>query len=149
MNRCFASAMLLACAAFIGTGYAQNQNPGSPSTGPGAAGAPSQSQGPQTPGAAHAPDAQTPGAAGSQQPQAEAGSTASVTGCLTKGSDAGSYVITDQKTGDKYPFSGPAQLDKFVNQTVKLSGAMTGQGADKMFKPDRIAPVATTCEKAQ
>ncbi|SRR5579883_2540842 len=124
MNRFFASALLCACATFTGVGFAQNQTPDQQQSAPQAA----------------------PQAAPSQQ---SAGSAVSITGCLTKGAADGAYVITDQKTGEKYPFSGPPQLDKFVNQTVTLSGGMTAQGSDKQFRPDRIAPVSTTCEKAQ
>jgi hypothetical protein len=121
MNRFFASALLFACATFTSVGFAQNQSPDQSQASPHAA-APSQ--------------------------QGE-GSAVSITGCLTKGSADGSYVITDQKTSQKYPFSGPPQLDKFVNQTVTLTGGMTSQGSDKQFRPDRIAPVSSTCEKAQ
>lgn len=55
------------------------------------------------------------------------------------------YVITDQKSGDKLPFNGPPQLDKFVNQTVTLTGTVAGQGSDKTFKPEAINPVSPTC----
>ena len=120
MNRFFASALLFACATFTGVGFAQSQSPDQPQA--------------------------APHAAPSQQSD---GSAVSITGCLTKGAADGAYVIADQKTGEKYPFSGPPQLDKFVNQTVTLSGGMTSQGEAKQFRPDRIAPVATTCEKAQ
>lgn len=92
-----------------------------------------------------APPQAAPNSAQSQQ----SGSAVSITGCLTKGAADGAYVITDQKTGEKYPFSGPPQLDKFVNQTVTLSGGLTTQGSDKVFRPDRIAPVSSSCEKAQ
>jgi hypothetical protein len=132
MNRCLNLAIVVACAALTSAAYAQNQNPGQPPTAPPSARSQQSPNGPQTSPAA--PDEQ---------------SSVSITGCLTKGTAAGTYAITDQKSGEKYPFSGPAQLDKFVNQTVTLSGAMTTQGADKAFRPQRISPVATTCEKAQ
>ena len=45
-------------------------------------------------------------------------SKVTVTGCLTKGEGANDYSITDQKTGQKVPFTGPSQIDKYVNQTV-------------------------------
>jgi uncharacterized protein YdeI (BOF family) len=134
MNRSLNLAIVVACAALTSAAYAQNQNPGEPPTAP-----PAQSQ--QSPQTRQAPQT-SPATPGEQ-------SSVSITGCLTKGTAAGNYVITDQKSGEKYPFSGPAQLDKFVNQTVTLSGAMTTQGADKAFQPQRIAPVSTTCEKAQ
>lgn len=72
-----------------------------------------------------------------------------VTGCLTKGTAATEYVIVDQKSGAKIPFAGPVQLDKYLNQTVKLTGTVTGQGQDKAFKPESINQVAATCEKGQ
>jgi hypothetical protein len=72
-----------------------------------------------------------------------------ITGCLMKGTSDGSYVITDQTSGEKLPFNGPAQLDRFVNQTVKLTGTMTGAGADKVFNPESIAQVSPSCSKAQ
>lgn len=73
----------------------------------------------------------------------------SVTGCLLKGAEATQYTITDQKTGEKVPFSGPAQLDKYLNQTVKLTGTVVAQGQEKVFKPESINQVAATCEKGQ
>jgi len=73
-------------------------------------------------------------------------SKVTVTGCLTKGTSANEYVITDQKSGEKVPFAGPAQLEKYVNQTVKLTGTMAAQG---QFKPESINQVAATCEKGQ
>jgi hypothetical protein len=135
MKRFLNLAIVVACAALTSAAYAQNHNPGEPPT------APPSAQSQESPQTAPAPQS-SPATPGEQ-------SSVSITGCLTKGNAAGSYVITDQKSGEKYPFSGPAQLDKFVNQTVTLSGAMTTQGADKAFRPERIAPVATTCEKAQ
>ena len=72
-----------------------------------------------------------------------------VTGCLTKGAGATDYLITDQKSGEKVPFTGPAQLDKYVNQTVKLTGTVGAQGGDKAFKPESINQISPTCEKGQ
>ena len=73
----------------------------------------------------------------------------SVTGCLIKGTEASQYMIADQKTGEKVPFAGPPQLDKYLNQTVKLTGTMVAQGQDKVFKPESINQVAATCDKGQ
>src|SRR5262245_48018853 len=67
-----------------------------------------------------------------------------VTGCLTKSTAANEYVITDLKTGEKTPFSGPAQLDKYLNQTVKLTGSIASQGGERVFKPESINQVAAT-----
>jgi hypothetical protein len=76
-------------------------------------------------------------------------SKVSITGCLTKGTVASEYLITDQKSGEKVPFTTPAPIDKYVNQTVKLTGTMSNQGQDKAFKPESINPIAATCEKGQ
>jgi hypothetical protein len=74
----------------------------------------------------------------------------SVTGCLAKGAAAGGYTIRDQKTGENVPFAGPsAQLDKYLNQTVKLTGTVSGQGQDKVFRHESIDQFAATCEKVK
>jgi hypothetical protein len=72
----------------------------------------------------------------------------SVTGCLTKASES-SYQILDQKSGDKLAFPGPAQLDKYLNQTVTLTGTMMAQASGKVFHPEAINQVAPSCEKSQ
>jgi hypothetical protein len=73
----------------------------------------------------------------------------SVTGCLMKGAEAAQYMITDQKTGEKVPFTGPSQLDKYLNQTVRVTGTIVAQGQEKVFKPESINQVADTCQKGQ
>jgi hypothetical protein len=83
-----------------------------------------------------------------QQPPTDTGKV-SVTGCLMKGTDSAQYTITDQKTGEKVPFSGPAQLEKYLNQTVKVTGTLVAQGQEKIFKPESINQIANTCEKGQ
>ena len=83
-----------------------------------------------------------------QQPQSDPQKT-SFTGCLTKGSTTGSYILTEQTSGQKVSFNGPEQLDRFVNQTVKLTGTVSGDGADKQFNPETIAQVSPSCGKAQ
>ena len=74
-------------------------------------------------------------------------SKVTVTGCLTKGSGTNEYQVSDSKTGEKIPFTAPAQLDKYVNQTVKLTGTMASQGSDKVFKPQAIDQVSPSCTK--
>src|SRR5690348_4554303 len=83
--------------------YAQQPGPGRQPGTP-----PSQQRTPGTPDAQQ-PD--SPGAAAQAQ-------RISVTGCLAKGGQANQYVITDTSSHEKYSFPGPAQLDRFVNQTV-------------------------------
>ena len=73
----------------------------------------------------------------------------SITGCLTKGTTDGNYVITDQTSGENVPFNGPSQLGQYVNQTVKLTGSVTGEGAGKVFRPEAISQVSPSCAKAQ
>jgi hypothetical protein len=72
-----------------------------------------------------------------------------VTGCLTKGASAGQYIVTDQKTGDKTPVAGSDQLDKYVNQTVTLTGKIASHGREKVLTPESINQVSTTCEKSK
>jgi len=87
------------------------------------------------------PDAQQPDSPGAAQAQ-----RISVTGCLAKGGQSGQYVITDSSSHEKYSFPGPTQLDRFVNQTVKLTGAMeSGDHGEKVFRPESIAPVSSSC----
>lgn len=86
---------------------------------------------------------------GAQAPQKSDGQKVSVTGCLMKGTTETDFIVTDLKTGSKVPFAGPTQLEKYLNQTVRLTGTMSGQGQDKVFKPESINQVAATCEKGQ
>jgi hypothetical protein len=82
----------------------------------------------------------------SDERQENANSKVSVTGCLTRGTEANTYQISDQKSGTNLPFNGPGQLDRYVNQTVTLTGTM---GSDKVFKPETVKQVAASCEKSQ
>lgn len=69
-----------------------------------------------------------------------------VTGCLAKGGQANQYQITDSSSHEKYSFPGPAQLDAYLNQTVKLTGSMqSGTNGEKVFRPESIAPVSSSC----
>jgi hypothetical protein len=81
------------------------------------------------------------------QPKPSDAPKVSVTGCLTKAGGAGTYLLADQKSGEKVTFNGPTQLDQYLNQTVKLTGTVVAQGGDKQFKPESINQVAPTCEK--
>ena len=91
---------------------------------------------------------QSPSQATPPQGPSDAGKM-TVTGCLTKGAAAGQYTITDQKTGEKTPIAGPDQLDKYLNQTVKLTGTVSGQGPDKVLKPEAVDQVAASCDKGK
>ncbi|HEY1240356.1 MAG TPA: hypothetical protein VGF16_07345 [Bryobacteraceae bacterium] len=102
------------------------------------------------------PQQSQPGANPSQQrsPDSSAdrdaaqGERISVTGCLAKGSQANEYTITDSSSHEKYSFPGPAQLDNYVNQTVKLNGSVSsGAKGEKVFRPESISPVSNSCSK--
>lgn len=115
--------------------YAQQPGPGR------RPGTPSQpGDTPGAPAQPRAPDADR------SSPDASQGQRISVTGCLAKGSQANQYVITDSSSHEKYTFPGPAQLDRYVNQTVKLTGSMeSGDHGEKVFRPESIAPVSSSC----
>jgi hypothetical protein len=68
----------------------------------------------------------------------------SITGCLSKGETAGSYVLTEEKSENKTMVSGSADLEKHVSHKVTLHGTK-GDGAHPMFKVTRIQHVAPTC----
>ena len=70
----------------------------------------------------------------------------SLTGCLAKAGAASQYTITDKDSKEKVTVPGPAQLDAYVNQTVKLMGSMeTKETGEKVFRPESISPVSPSC----
>lgn len=100
------------------------------------------------------PDQETPSKqkrdrGGAQERDRSEAQEVSITGCLMKGSTSGEYTITDQKSGEKVSFTGSAKLDKYVNQTVKITGKMSGAGADKVFQPETLDPVSPSCESGR
>lgn len=68
-----------------------------------------------------------------------------VTGCLSKDSGSGNYVLTDPKSGDKYSFAGSSRLDAYLNHTVQLTGRMAMQGGTKTFQPRTIKSISESC----
>jgi len=95
------------------------------------------------------PPSQQPGQSPSQQERdrdAGASQRVTLTGCLAKASAASQYTITDKDSHEKVTFPGPAQLDAYVNQTVKLMGSMeTKDTGEKVFRPESLSPVSPTC----
>jgi hypothetical protein len=81
----------------------------------------------------------------SQQQQQQDSQATTLTGCLTKGTNTGEYMITDSKSGQKYTFAGPDRLDSYVNHTVQLTGKMNMSGNEKAFQPQSIKTVSDTC----
>lgn len=70
----------------------------------------------------------------------------SITGCLAKASQDGQYTLTDQQSQQKVTFPAPPQLEKYVNQKVTLTGSMmTRDNGEKVFQPESVATVATSC----
>jgi hypothetical protein len=70
-----------------------------------------------------------------------------MTGCLTKGT-AGTYTLTDEKTGVKTTVTGPAELEKHAeNHTVTLTGtAKTDASGNQMFEVSKIQHHSNTCK---
>jgi hypothetical protein len=99
-----------------------------------------------------AQDSPTPRTPRSQQPSQQQqadpdeGQAVTVIGCLAKGTAADEYVITETKSGQKLKFGGPNQLDKYLNQTIQLSGTMRNRGGEKAFMPETVKPVSSSCE---
>jgi hypothetical protein len=88
------------------------------------------------------------------QPQAaqqeeRGGDTVTLVGCLAKGGTPDQYVITETKSGQKLAFGGPNQLEKYVNQTVQLTGTMVNKDGEKTFQPESLKPVSPSCEASK
>lgn len=119
-----------------------------------------QTPGPQTPNAqtpnpqvpnAQVPNPQAPdphGPPSQQSEQSDDSRPMTLIGCLAKGSAADQFVITDKKSGQKITFGGPNQLDKFINQTVQLSGTVTSRAGSQSFRPESLKPVSPSCDNA-
>ncbi len=67
-----------------------------------------------------------------------------ITGCLTKGEAANSFMLTE-KGGEKVTVTGLADLSKHANHTVTLTGTMSKQGGKEVFKATKIDHVAAAC----
>jgi hypothetical protein len=90
----------------------------------------------------------------SQQDQSEpneqaGGQPMTITGCLMKGDTPDQYAITDNKSGEKISFAAPDQLQKFLNQTVQLTGSVMNRGGQRTFQPQSVKAVSPSCETKQ
>ncbi|MGJ5818325.1 hypothetical protein [Paludibaculum fermentans] len=74
---------------------------------------------------------------------------ATLKGCLTKGSDAQTYALADDTSGQKVVFSGSSKLDNYLNQTVELKGEIVDRGGEKSFQPRTIKTIAASCKNGQ
>jgi hypothetical protein len=99
---------------------------------------------------AQSPGERTPPAQPPSAEQGEQGNSDTVTlvGCLAKGDTTDQYVITENKSGRKVAFGGPNQLDKYLNQTVQLTGTLMTKNGEKSFQPQSLKPVSPSCETA-
>jgi hypothetical protein len=92
----------------------------------------------------------------SQSPQSEqtepndpsGGQPMTLTGCLMKGAQPDQYAITDQKSGEKVSFAAPDQLQKYLNQTVQLTGTVMSKGGQKSFQAQSLKSISPSCEGA-
>ena len=80
------------------------------------------------------------------QDQRSEGTPATLKGCLTKGSQAQTYVVADETSGQKVMFSGSAKLDSYLNQTVEIKGEIVERGGEKSFQPQSIKTTSASCK---
>jgi hypothetical protein len=66
-----------------------------------------------------------------------------------KGETEDQYALTDNKSGEKFSFAAPNQLQRYLNQTVQLTGTVIMQGATKSFRPESVKSVSASCERTQ
>jgi hypothetical protein len=84
------------------------------------------------------------------EPNEQAGAQPmTLTGCLTKGEKPEEFAITDNKSGEKVSFAAPDQLQKYLNQTVQLSGTVMTRGGAKAFRPESVKAISSSCERPQ
>lgn len=98
----------------------------------------------QAPGPQRRPPAQQTDPA--DPPSPNDGSPLTVTGCLMKGTSANEYAITDSTSGEKYSFGAPDQLQRYLNQTVQLTGTVFAKGGEKSFRPESVKSVSPSCQ---
>lgn len=77
------------------------------------------------------------------------GTPLTITGCLMKGTASNEYALTDSKSGEKYSFAAPDQLQRYVNQTVQLTGSVMTRGGDRTFRPESVKSISPSCERSQ
>ena len=73
-----------------------------------------------------------------------------ITGCLSKGADAGEFVLTDEATSAKIVVKGSADLDKHAaNHKVKLTGTQAMEESRLVFKVTNVEHVSDACTPAR
>ncbi|HWF07848.1 MAG TPA: hypothetical protein VG297_05250 [Bryobacteraceae bacterium] len=66
-----------------------------------------------------------------------------------KGETEDQFALTDNQSGEKYAFAAPSQLQKYLNQTVQLTGTVMMQGGTKSFRPESVKSISASCEPAK
>jgi hypothetical protein len=93
------------------------------------------------------PNQRTPPSQQQAEPNEQAGGQPmTIIGCLMKGDTPAQYAITDNKSGEKISFAAPDQLQKFLNQTVQLTGSVMNRGGQRSFQPQSVKAVSPSCE---
>ena len=72
------------------------------------------------------------------------GDSKTFTGCLTE--EQGSYRLSTS-AGDQMDVSGPTDLSKHKNHTVKLTGTSSDSGGKKLLNVTKIEHVSPSCSK--
>jgi hypothetical protein len=81
-----------------------------------------------------------PGAQGTKK-----GKEKTVTGCLSKGDTAGTYVLTD-KSGKKIEVTGTPDLEQHsANHTVKITGMKSMDQGKTVLTATKLEHVSDTC----
>ena len=81
---------------------------------------------------------------GEEKQQADRPGQETFTGCLTQ--EQGSFKLATS-SGDKFDVTGPADLSKHKDHTVKLTGSTTTEGGKKMLNVSKIDHVSASCAK--
>jgi hypothetical protein len=81
---------------------------------------------------------------GQQKEQADRPGQETLTGCLTEAQ--GSFKLATQ-AGEQVNVSGPADLMKHRDHTVKLTGTTSSEGGKKTLNVSKIEHVSASCAK--
>ena len=81
-----------------------------------------------------------------QQERNREGSMVTIRGCLAKGSQPQTYMVTDDTSGQNVTFAGPARLDDYINQTVEVTGQYRDEGGQRTFMPQAMRAVSNSCK---
>ncbi len=80
--------------------------------------------------------------------QEEQPTSVTLRGCLTKDAQSQRFMVADENSGRNVSFDAPAQLERYVNQTVEITGRVVTRNGEKTFQPRAVKSVASSC-KAQ